>query len=121
MEQKLYLEILKSTKPVIMINGKEEILYPQYCRDNNSPYHGRISLECVTIKETGEEIKTELDLGYIPIMLGSKLCNLYGKTEEELIKLKECITDPFGYFILKTERSVITQDKKRMVYSDCLY
>ena len=112
----------KINKPVIMINGKEEILYPQYCRDNNYPYQGRISLECVTIKKTGEEIKTELDLGYIPIMLGSKLCNLYGKTEEELIKLKECITDPFGYFILKTERSVITQDKKRMsipiVYTD---
>lgn len=104
----------KIHKPVIMVNGKEEILYPQYCRDNNYPYQGRISLECVTIKETGEEIKTELDLGYIPIMLGSNLCNLHGKTEEELVELKECITDPFGYFILKSERSVITQDKKRM-------
>lgn len=106
----------KIHKPVIMINGKEEILYPQYCRDNNYPYQGRISMECVTIKEDGNEIKTELDLGYIPIMLGSKLCNLYGKTEEELVKLKECITDPFGYFILKTERSVITQDKKRLAF-----
>lgn len=105
----------KIFKPVIMVNGKEEILYPQYCRDNNLPYHGRISIECLVIKKNGEEIKTEIsEFGYIPIMLGSKLCNLYGKTEEELVELKECITDPYGYFHLNSERSVITQDKKRM-------
>ncbi len=113
----------KIHKPILMVKGKEEILYPQYCRDNNHPYQGRISLECMTIKKNGEEIITEIpEFGYIPIMLGSKLCNLDGKTEEELVELKECITDPFGYFILKSERSIITQDKKRMakplVYND---
>ena len=103
-------------KPVIVINGEEKILYPQYCRDNSIPYKGRISVECYTTKKNGEKITTKIDLGYIPIMLGSKLCNLYGKSEEELVELKECITDPFGYFLLKTERSVIIQDKKRVCY-----
>lgn len=103
-------------KPSIVINGEEKILYPQYCRDNSIPYKGRISVECHATKKNGEKISTKIDLGYIPIMLGSKLCNLYGKTEEELVELKECITDPFGYFLLKTERSVIIQDKKRTCY-----
>jgi DNA-directed RNA polymerase II subunit RPB2 len=103
-------------KPAIVINGEEKILYPQYCRDNSIPYKGRISIDCHATKKNGEKISTKIDLGYIPIMLGSKLCNLYGKTEEELVELKECITDPFGYFLLKTERSVIIQDKKRTCY-----
>ena len=105
----------KLHKPVIMINGKEETLYPQYCRDNNYPYTGRVSLECVTTKKSGEKISTKFDLGQIPIMIGSKMCNLYGKTDEELVALGECVTDPFGYFHIRTERSVITQDKKRML------
>jgi len=112
----------KIHKPVIMINGKEEILYPQYCRDNNYPYQGRISLECLVTKTSGEEIKTEFDLGEIPIMLQSKLCNLYQKSEEELVELGECISDPGGYFIIKSERSIIAQDKKRtskpIIYND---
>ncbi len=109
-------------KPTVVINGEEKILYPQYCRDNSIPYKGRISVDCHTTKKNGEKITTKVDLGFIPIMIGSRLCNLYGKTEEELVELKECITDPFGYFLLKTERSVIIQDKKRvcfpMVYFD---
>ena len=109
-------------KPIITINGEERILYPQYCRDNGLTYKGRLSVDCEVIKTNGETIITKMDLGYIPIMLGSKMCNLRGKTEEELVKLKECIMDPFGYFILKTEKSVIIQDKKRvcfpMVYFD---
>ena len=103
-------------KPVNIIDGEERPIYPQYCRDNSVPYKGRISVECHVTKTTGEKIVTKMDLGHIPIMLGSKFCNLRGKTQEELVELGECITDPFGYFILKTERSVIIQDKQRMAY-----
>ena len=97
-----------------MIDNKEQILYPQYCRDNNHSYEGEITVDCITTSKKGEEVSISFVLGSIPIMIGSKLCNLYGKTEEELVELKECISDPFGYFILRTERSVVIQDKKRM-------
>lgn len=103
-------------RPVHVINGEEKIIYPQYCRDNSIPYKGRITLDCVVTKTNGEVITTNIELGQIPVMLGSKLCNLRGKTEEELVELKECITDPFGYFLLKTEKSVIIQDKKRVCF-----
>ena len=109
-------------KPVVIIDGKEVICYPQYCRDRNIPYRGKISVVCEVTKKTGEKILTNVELGYMPIMLGSKLCNLEGKTPEELLELDECIMDPFGYFILKTERSVVSHDKARynlpMVYNE---
>ena len=113
---KIDLKNPKIHKPVHIVNGEEQIIYPQYCRDNSIPYKGRITLDCEVTKPGGEVIITNIELGHIPIMLGSKLCNLRGKTEEELVELKECITDPFGYFLLKTEKSVIIQDKKRVCF-----
>ena len=113
---KIELKNPQINKPVHVINGEEQIIYPQYCRDNALPYKGRITLDCEVTKTNGEVITTNIELGHIPVMLGSKLCNLRGKTEEELVELKECITDPFGYFLLKTEKSVIIQDKKRVCF-----
>ena len=48
-------------------------------------------------------------------MLMSNRCNLFGKTKEELIDLGECISDPFGYFIIYAERIVVSADKVRKV------
>ena len=111
-----YIKFLnpKLGNPKIIINGKEEILYPHYCRENTYPYTGIITVDCEVTKKNGEKITTSLELGRLPIMVGSIKCNLYGKSEEELIGLNECVSDPFGYFILKTERSITTQDKGRM-------
>lgn len=43
----------------------------------------------------------------IPIMVKSKLCNLYNKSRETLIKLKEDTSDIGGYFILKGNEYII--------------
>ena len=111
----------KIYKPVHIIDGEEKPVYPQYCRDHSIPYRGRISAECHVTKTNGEKIVTKMDLGHLPVMLGSKLCNLRGKTQEELVELGECITDPFGYFVIKSERSLIIQDKKRMIFPVVYY
>ena len=71
-----------------------------------------MTITCITIKPDGsEKVMENITLGYIPIMLGSIKCNLHGKTKEELVRLGECLTDPFGYFIISTERTVINIDK----------
>ena len=108
-------------KPRIRIKNEEEILYPQFCRDNNYTYSGRVTTECITTKTNGDQISTLIELGTIPIMVGSKLCNLYGKTKEELVDLGECISDPFGYFILKSERTAVILDKRRMMIPLCYF
>ena len=101
-------------KPIrISPEGKVIPLYPEYCRTRRFPYTGKLSVRCTIVKKNGEKKQTTIDLGELPIMLNSEKCNLYGKTKEELVELGECITDPFGYFIIYSERSIISQDKLR--------
>ena len=98
---------------------------PQFCRVNNKPYNAKIIIN-VNINSTNNGvavIKDEnIELGYIPVMIGSDLCLLKSMTEHELIKIGECISDPGGYFIIKSERSIVTQEKTRMsiplIYKD---
>lgn len=103
---------VKLEKPFYVVKGRKEVLYPEYCRKYKYPYTGKLTAICVARKD--DQIKeTEVHIGDIPIMLGSIKCNLHGKTPEELVALGECISDPFGYFVISTERSVITNDKLR--------
>lgn len=102
-------------KPTLVIDGKEELLYPSYSRKYRIKYTAKLNGVCIA-KKGKEVIKTKIYFGDIPIMLGSIKCNLYGKTSEELVRLGECASDPFGYFIYNSERSVITHDKLRTNY-----
>lgn len=99
-------------KPTRVVKNKEELLYPNYCRRYQFPYTGKLEITCTT--EQGKDKRViRINLGNIPIMLGSIKCNLHGKTPEELVELGECITDPFGYFIITSERALVAHDKKR--------
>ena len=102
-------------KPMHVIKGEMVPLYPSYSRKYKIPYKGKLTGVCITKKE-GKTNKTKIFFGDIPIMVGSIKCNLYKKSSEELLKLGECVSDPFGYFIINSERSVITHDKLRSNY-----
>lgn len=99
-------------KPTRVVNNKEIPLYPKFCREYQFPYTGKLELTCTTLKGKDKRV-IRINLGNIPIMLGSNKCNLFGKNPEELVELGECITDPFGYFIVSSEWSLVTHDKKR--------
>lgn len=99
-------------KPIRVVKNKEVPLYPKFCREYQFPYTGKLELTCTTEKDKEKRV-IRINLGNIPIMLGSNKCNLFGKTPEELVELGECITDPFGYFIVSSEWSLVTHDKKR--------
>jgi DNA-directed RNA polymerase beta subunit len=103
------------SKPVYVIDGKEEILYPAYSRKYRLKYTGKLTAVC-TVKKGKDVAKNKIFIGDIPIMLGSIKCNLYNKTVEELVKLGECASDPFGYFITSGEKSLIAHDKIRSNY-----
>jgi len=109
---KIILKDAYLNPPKKVVNGREKLVYPQYCRSRKYPYVGRLTVTCITIKPDGTTKTMEnITIGQIPIMLGSVKCNLYGKTKEELVDLGECLTDPFGYFIIYSERTVINIDK----------
>ena len=102
------------TKPLIIQNGKEIPILPKTCRAKNITYAGVLKLKYKRYKEDKEVEDRIITCGTIPVMLGSKRCYLYEKTPEELLQMGECISDPFGYFLIKSEMSLITQEKARV-------
>ena len=108
---------------MLSISSPQKVL--NFCRVNNKPYNAKIIIN-VNIKSTNNGVSVvkdeNIELGYIPVMIGSDLCMLKSMTEHELIKIGECISDPGGYFIIKSERSIVTQEKTRMsiplIYKD---
>jgi DNA-directed RNA polymerase III subunit RPC2 len=59
-----------------------------------------------------EVTETGLLLGRVPIMLGCCRCNLYGKSAEEVTRMKECPLDPKGYFVVKgVEKVLLIQEQ----------
>ncbi len=113
-------------KPVIREHdGTTNVLYPQEARNRNLTYHSSLycDIKVTTIKNNEiVEKNCKEQLGYIPIMVKSKFCLLYGKTEKELKELGECVYDEGGYFIVNgNEKAIIAQERMphNMVY--CFY
>ncbi len=103
-------------KPVIREHdGTTNILYPQEARNRNLTYHSSLycDIKVKTIKNGEETFKISKEqLGYIPIMVRSKFCLLYNKTEKECKDLGECIYDEGGYFIVNgNEKAIVAQEK----------
>lgn len=96
-------------------DGSSNILYPRDARNRSLTYHCNLHCEMtVRILKNGEEtVKiSDENLGNIPVMVGSKHCLLYGKTEIERKALGECIHDEGGYFIVNgNEKAIIAQER----------
>ncbi|WP_423793015.1 DNA-directed RNA polymerase subunit B'' [Methanocaldococcus indicus] len=113
---KIKLGKIRVGQPIIKeADGSVRKITPMEARIRDLTYSAPIYLELIGIEEeNGEEkvIETiEVYIGELPVMLGSKICILHGKSEEELIELGEDPKDPFGYFIINgTERVLITQE-----------
>ena len=116
---------------------------PEQNRLFNQPYKSDVYISIKTEGETKKIFK----LGDVPVMLGSVLCLLiknnnlstgYRKqlnhqyfsiddkftqlvNDDDLILKGECISDPFGYFIISSERSLVTQEKDVMHAIDWWY
>jgi len=56
-------------------------------------------------------VQPQVFLTLFPIMVGSRLCRLYGLPDERLIELGEPIYEPKGYFILRGKERVIISQK----------
>lgn len=113
-------------KPLIREqDGTTNVLYPQEARNRNLTYHSSLycDIKVTTIKNDEKIVKVSKEqLGYIPIMVKSKFCLLYGKTEKECKDLGECIYDEGGYFIVNgNEKAIVAQERmpNNIVY--CFY
>ncbi|ENN95930.1 DNA-directed RNA polymerase subunit B'' [Methanocaldococcus villosus KIN24-T80] len=109
---KVKLGKIRLGKPIIKeADGSVREITPMEARIRDLTYSVPIYLEMTPIIGGKEGETKEIYIGELPVMLGSKICLLYGKSREELIKLGEDPEDPFGYFIINgTERVLITQE-----------
>jgi len=90
-------------------DGSVEKLYPNDARLRNLTYASPIKLEMTIIEGETEKDLVEADIGTLPIMLNSKVCNLYGLTSDEMITFGEDPSDPGGYFVVNgSERVIMT-------------
>lgn len=81
-------------------------IYPQECRLAGKTYSA--PLLAVVTREIDDNIDTfAVNLGEIPIMVGSQKCHLQGLSREELIKLNEDPNEFGGYFIINGNEKII--------------
>lgn len=87
-------------------DGSFSTIMPSEARLRNLTYSAPITLE-LTVKKDGQTDSEIVDIGRIPVMVGSEVCNTYGMSEEELIKNYNDPKDPGGYFIIKGNERVM--------------
>jgi DNA-directed RNA polymerase beta subunit len=119
---------VKFRKPTIEINGLIQSLTPMIARERINRYFAEIVadlnykvnpviIDGIAVYPTDkptEDLKQGVTIAYIPVMLGSKLCYLDTMTTAERMVEGECFTDIFGYFIIHSERIIISQEILRL-------
>ena len=83
-------------------DGSIERLYPNDARLRNLTYASPIKLEMTIVEGEKEKDPVEAEIGTLPIMLMSKVCNLSGMTSDEMVVYGEDPMDPGG--ILRGQR-----------------
>ena len=94
-------------KPVIIeADGSSSNILPFEARLRNLTYAAPITLE-LTVKK-GDQIDSEIvEIGKIPVMVKSDLCNTFGMNKDELVASYSDPLDPGGYFIIKGNERVM--------------
>ncbi|EAR92467.1 DNA-directed RNA polymerase (macronuclear) [Tetrahymena thermophila SB210] len=95
-------------------HDNKTMMLPQEARLSNSSYAGNIYVDCeLTFNGKKEDSLRKVNIGKMPIMLGSSHCNLIKALElGQVHKLQECANDPRGYFIIKgVEKVFLIQEQ----------
>jgi len=107
-EFEISLGKIKIEKPkVIEADGSSSLVLPYEARLRNLTYSAPVTLE-ITIKK-GDQVDSDVvEIGKIPIMVKSKVCNTYGMTQDQLIESYNDPLDAGGYFIINGNERVMT-------------
>ncbi|XP_021567519.1 DNA-directed RNA polymerase I subunit RPA2 isoform X4 [Carlito syrichta] len=86
---------------------KELNVYPAECRGRKSTYRGKLTADISWAVNGIPKGIIKQSLGYVPIMVKSKLCNLYNLPPQALIEHHEEAEEMGGYFIINGIEKVI--------------
>ncbi|CAL8147571.1 unnamed protein product [Orchesella dallaii] len=89
------------------IGAKEQRIFPTECRQRYTTYKGDFIIVMSWWMNGVQQSSIEKNLGSIPIMLRSKLCNLSGLDPKGLVGKGEHETEWGGYFIAKGHEKLI--------------
>ena len=87
-------------------DGSTSKIMPYEARLRKLTYSAPISLE-LTVKREGHVDSDVVQIGRIPVMVGSKVCNTYGLDKEQKIANYNDPLDTGGYFIIKGNERVM--------------
>ena len=98
---------IKIGKPkVIEADGSSSFVLPYEARLRNLTYSAPITLE-ITVKKDNQVDSEIVEIGRIPVMVKSKVCNTYGMSKEKLIENYNDPLDTGGYFIINGNERVM--------------
>src|SRR3990172_2080580 len=102
---------IKVGKPkIIESDGSSSLVMPYEARLRNLTYSAPITLE-ITIKKDGQIDSEVVEIGRIPVMVGSKVCNTFGMSKDDLTKNYHDPLDPGGYFIVNGNERVMVMSE----------
>eukprot|EP00834_Sanchytrium_tribonematis_P006673 NODE_514_length_6598_cov_0.571011.p1 type:complete len:871 gc:universal NODE_514_length_6598_cov_0.571011:3251-5863(+) len=87
-------------------------LTPHECRLRDLTYSASIFVDIEYTRGNQIVKRKGIPIGKLPIMLKSKKCVLFKKSDKELASLMECPLDPAGYFVVKgVEKVILIQEQ----------
>jgi len=94
-------------KPVVIeADGSTSFINPAEARLRNLTYAAPITLE-ISVKKDDQTDSQIVEIGKIPVMVKSKVCNTYGMSRETLIENYNDPLDTGGYFIINGNERVM--------------
>jgi DNA-directed RNA polymerase subunit B len=106
-EFEIHLGKIDIGKPMVTeADGSSSFIMPYEARLRNLTYSAPLTVE-ITVKRNDQVDSEIVEIGRIPVMVKSKVCNTHGMSKEELIENYSDPKDPGGYFIIKGNERVM--------------
>ncbi|MCU0642631.1 MAG: hypothetical protein MUF61_03620, partial [archaeon] len=110
-EVEIRLGKIRVEKPnIIEADGSTTLVTPAIARLRNLTYSAPIYAE-LTIKYGQQTDSSEVEIGRIPVMVRSAICNTYGMDKTRLTEEYMDALDPGGYFIINGNERVMVMNE----------
>ena len=95
---------------LIESDGSTNVITPAIARLRNLTYSAPIYLE-LNVKFGGQTDSSEVEIGRIPVMVRSAVCNTYQMSKEDLVDNYMDPQDPGGYFIINGNERIMVMNE----------
>ncbi len=106
-EIEIKLGKIKVGKPqIVEADGSSHFITPAEARIRGLTYSAPLNVE-ITVRQQDQLESHDVEIGKIPVIVKSEVCNLFGMTKEQLIENYIDPLEPGGYFIINGNERII--------------